>query len=45
LERAVAVRKVLLAAGVESTRIDLRALGEQAGGGPPDRVDAITTRR
>jgi len=45
LERAVAVRKVLLAAGVESTRIDLRALGEQSGGGPPDRVDAITTRR
>jgi outer membrane protein OmpA-like peptidoglycan-associated protein len=45
LERAIAVRKVLLAAGVESTRIDLRALGEQSGGGPPDRVDAITTRR
>ncbi len=45
LERAVNVRKQLLAAGVDSTRIEVRALGEQAGDGAPDRVDAITTRR
>lgn len=45
LERAVNVRKVLLAAGVESTRIDIRALGEQSGNGAPDRVDAITVKR
>lgn len=45
LERAVNVRKVMLAAGIESTRIDIRALGEQSGTGAPDRVDAITVKR
>lgn len=45
LERAVNVRKQLLAAGIDSTRIEVRALGEQSGDGAPDRVDAITTRR
>ncbi len=45
LERAVNVRKVMLAAGIESTRIDIRALGEQSGSGAPDRVDAITVKR
>ena len=45
LERAVNVRKQLLAAGVDSTRIEVRALGEQSGDGAPDRVDAITARR
>lgn len=44
-ERAVNVRRQLLAAGVDSTRIDVRALGELSGDGPPDRVDAIMTRR
>ena len=45
LERAVNVRKQLLSAGIDSTRIEVRALGEQAGDGAPDRVDAITTKR
>ncbi len=45
LERAVNVRKQLLAAGIDSTRIEVRALGEQSGDGAPDRVDAITQRR
>jgi outer membrane protein OmpA-like peptidoglycan-associated protein len=45
LERAVNVRKQLLAAGIDSTRIEVRALGEQSGDGAPDRVDAITSRR
>ncbi len=45
LERAVNVRKQLLDAGVDSTRIEVRALGEQSGEGAPDRVDAITSRR
>jgi outer membrane protein OmpA-like peptidoglycan-associated protein len=45
LERVVNVRKLLIAAGVESTRIGIRALGEQAGSGAPDRVDAVTVKR
>ena len=45
LERAVNVRRQLLDAGINSTRIEVRALGEQSGEGAPDRVDAITTRR
>ncbi len=45
LERAINVRKILLAAGLESTRIGIRALGEQSGGGAPDRVDAVTSKR
>jgi outer membrane protein OmpA-like peptidoglycan-associated protein len=45
LERAVNVRKQLLSAGIDSTRIEVRALGEQSGDGAPDRVDAITSRR
>lgn len=45
LERAVNVRKQLLDAGVDSTRIEVRALGEQSGDGAPDRVDVITSRR
>ncbi len=44
-ERGVNVRRELLAAGVESTRINLRALGEQSGGGAPDRVDVLLVRR
>jgi outer membrane protein OmpA-like peptidoglycan-associated protein len=44
-ERGVNVRKELLSAGVESTRINLRALGEQSGGGAPDRVDVLLVRR
>lgn len=39
LSRALAVRSALVAEGVASTRIYVRALGSQAAGGPPDRVD------
>jgi outer membrane protein OmpA-like peptidoglycan-associated protein len=39
LQRALSVRSALMAYGVPSTRIYLRALGEQAGEGPADRVD------
>ncbi len=39
LSRAMAVRSALVADGVPSARIFIRALGEQYGDGPPDRVD------
>jgi outer membrane protein OmpA-like peptidoglycan-associated protein len=39
LARALAVRSALIADGVSSTRIYVRALGAQAGDAPPDRVD------
>ncbi len=39
LSRALAVRATLIAEGVASSRIYVRALGAQAGSGPPDRVD------
>lgn len=39
LSRALAVRSALVAEGVASTRIYVRALGSQTAGGPPDRVD------
>jgi outer membrane protein OmpA-like peptidoglycan-associated protein len=39
LSRALAVRSALMADGVSSTRIYLRALGAAAGDEPPDRVD------
>jgi outer membrane protein OmpA-like peptidoglycan-associated protein len=39
LSRALAVRSALVAEGVASTRIYVRALGSQTEGGPPDRVD------
>ncbi|HVC62338.1 MAG TPA: OmpA family protein [Acetobacteraceae bacterium] len=39
LARAIAVRDALIADGVPSSRIYLRALGSQPGKGPPDRVD------
>jgi outer membrane protein OmpA-like peptidoglycan-associated protein len=39
LSRAMAVRSALVADGVSSARIFVRALGEQHGDGPPDRVD------
>jgi outer membrane protein OmpA-like peptidoglycan-associated protein len=39
LERAIAVRAALMADGVPSSRIYLRALGFEPGRGPPDRVD------
>lgn len=39
LSRAMAVRSALVGDGVSSARIYVRALGEQYGSGPPDRVD------
>jgi outer membrane protein OmpA-like peptidoglycan-associated protein len=39
LARAMAVRSALVADGVESARIFVRALGTQYGSGPADRVD------
>jgi outer membrane protein OmpA-like peptidoglycan-associated protein len=39
LARGLAVRGALIAAGVPSTRIYVRALGSATGDGPPDRVD------
>jgi outer membrane protein OmpA-like peptidoglycan-associated protein len=39
LSRAMAVRSALVANGVPSARIYVRALGAQYGDGPPDRVD------
>jgi outer membrane protein OmpA-like peptidoglycan-associated protein len=39
LARAMAVRSALVADGVASARIFVRALGAQYGSGPPDRVD------
>lgn len=41
LKRALSVRSHLLAAGMESTRIDVRALGPAGDGGPDDRLDVI----
>jgi outer membrane protein OmpA-like peptidoglycan-associated protein len=43
LSRAMAVRGALVADGVPSARIFVRALGEQYGDGPPDRVDIGVT--
>jgi outer membrane protein OmpA-like peptidoglycan-associated protein len=39
LARAMAARTELMNQGVPSRRITVRALGSQAAGGPPDRVD------
>jgi outer membrane protein OmpA-like peptidoglycan-associated protein len=39
LSRAMAVRSALVANGVSSARIYVRAMGAQYGDGPPDRVD------
>jgi outer membrane protein OmpA-like peptidoglycan-associated protein len=39
LSRAMAVRSALVADGVSSARIYVRAMGAQFGDGPPDRVD------
>ncbi|MBV9756580.1 MAG: hypothetical protein JO047_05955, partial [Alphaproteobacteria bacterium] len=39
LSRALTARQVLLDRGMGSTHIYVRALGANAGDGPPDRVD------
>ncbi len=41
LSRALAVRAYLIAQGVRSTRMDVRALGNNVEGEPADRVDII----
>jgi outer membrane protein OmpA-like peptidoglycan-associated protein len=41
LSRALAVRSYLIKAGVRSTRMDVRALGNNVQGSPADRVDII----
>ena len=45
LSRALAVRSHLIAKGIRSTRIDVRALGDQVPGGEPNRVDLQITDR
>jgi len=45
LGRALSVRSFLMDQSVASTRIEVRALGNQNDGGEPDRVDAILIRR
>ena len=45
LARALAVRSYLIRKGLESARIDVRALGTAGGGGSPDRVDIILLAR
>lgn len=45
LNRAIAVREFLMNQGVQSTRIEVRALGDQSEDGDPDRVDAILNYR
>ena len=45
LSRALAVRSHLIAKGVRSTRIDVRALGDQVPSGEPNRVDLQITDR
>jgi outer membrane protein OmpA-like peptidoglycan-associated protein len=41
LFRALSVRTYLMKQGIRSTRMDVRALGNMAEGGVPDRVDAV----
>ncbi len=45
LSRALAVRAYLIDREVASTRMDVRALGNRADGGPPDRVDVVVIQR
>jgi len=45
LSRALAVRAYLIERGLRSTRIDVRALGIAADGGPADRVDVVMLGR
>ncbi|WP_084608469.1 OmpA family protein [Nisaea denitrificans] len=45
LSRALEVRSYLIGKGVASTRMDVRALGNQASSGSPDRVDLTLVNR
>lgn len=44
LSRALAVRSYLIDAGIRSTRIDVRALGDRSDGGPKDRVEVVLSQ-
>ncbi|MDE0811014.1 MAG: OmpA family protein [Alphaproteobacteria bacterium] len=41
LSRALAVREYLMAQGIVSTRMDVRALGDRSKSGPANRVDVM----
>ena len=41
LSRALSVREFLMDAGIQSTRIEVRALGDQIESGNPNRVDVV----
>lgn len=45
LSRGLAIRSLLMERGIQSTRIDMRALGNKSDGGPPNRVDMIIKSR
>ena len=45
LSRGLAIRSLLMERGIQSTRIDMRALGNKSNGGPPNRVDMIIKSR
>ncbi len=45
LSRALEVRSYLIGQGIASTRMDVRALGNQASSGSPDRVDLTLVNR
>ena len=45
LDRAIAIRNMLIESGVERTRIEVRALGDQGEGSNLDRVDAVAIKR
>ena len=45
LARSLAVRAALIAGGVPSTRVFVRAFGPNAGDGPADRVDVLLNRQ
>jgi len=45
LSRALSVRAFFVDQGIASTRIDVRALGDQAGSGPGERADVMMVRR
>ena len=45
LSRALAVRSYIMSKGIRSTRMDVRALGDQAGSEAADRVDVVLQAR
>ncbi len=45
LSRALSVREYLMDQGIQSTRIEVRALGDKNEGGEPNRVDAVIEQR